>query len=48
MKLKKGKQVFEVGSELQAAAFKAAGWDEVKPRAKASKPAEEAAEEAAE
>lgn len=52
MKLKKGKQVFEVGSEIQAAAFKAAGWEEVKPRARAPKaseqPAEEAAEEAAE
>lgn len=37
MKLQKGKQTFEVAGEIQAAAFKAAGWVEVKP--KAAKPA---------
>ena len=53
MKLKKGKQVFEVGNEIQAAAFKAAGWVEVKPKGgkkaeDAEPPADQAAEEAAE
>ena len=32
MKLQKGKQTFEVVGEIQAAAFKAAGWKEVKPQ----------------
>lgn len=46
MKLKKGKQTFEVASELQAAAFKAAGWEEVKPKPKkdAKPPVEGAAD----
>lgn len=47
MKLKKGKQTFTVSSELQAAAFKAAGWEEVKPKPKAKKDAEPPAEGAA-
>lgn len=46
MKLKKGKQTFEVSSDLQAAAFKAAGWEEVRPKAKARKDAEPPADQA--
>lgn len=33
MKLCKGNQTFEVNGGIQAAAFKAAGWEEVEPQA---------------
>ena len=46
MKMKKGKQTFEVNGAIQLAAFKAAGWEEAKQPARGKK--SEAAEPAEE
>ena len=38
MKLCKGNQTFEVNGGIQIAAFKAAGWEEMQPKAEEPKP----------